>query len=58
MGGHVFSRVGSKRLPLEMKYGPGIAPELVRDQVALAFEGVAFGLPARLGHEIGRLLPT
>lgn len=58
MSGHVFSREGRGRLPLDKKFGPGIAPELVRDQVALAFKGVAYGLPARLGHEIGRLLPS
>lgn len=57
MGGHVFVRIGRGRTPIEKLYGPGIANELVRDQVALAFKGVAFGLPARLGHEIGRLLP-
>lgn len=57
-GGHVFSRVGRGRLPLDKKFGPGIAPELVKDQVALAFKGVAFGLPARLDHEIRRLLPA
>lgn len=58
MGGHVFIRTSGKRLPLKKLYGPGIANELVKDQVALAFKGVAFGLPARLGHEISRLLPA
>lgn len=58
MGGHVFVRTSRSRLPLEKLYGPGIAPELVRDQVAKAHAAVFGDLAPRLAHEISRLLPT
>ena len=56
--GHVFQRVTSKSLPIELQYGPSVPEELVRDESAAVFERtVADMLPKRVAHEIGRLLP-
>lgn len=57
LGGHVFKRTSAKRGPLEKLYGPGIANELIKDEVKATFERVASELPDRLSHEIERLLP-
>lgn len=57
--GHVFQRVTSRSLPIAMQRGPAVPSEMVRDQSAKAFEDtVAQVLPARISHEIGRLLPS
>lgn len=57
MGGHVFSRTGAGRLPVERKWGPAIGKEIVKDQALAAFQSKASEFPARLEHEVRRLLP-
>ncbi len=55
--GHVFQRSTSKSLPIELQTGPAVPDELVRDQSLLAYEGlVRTALPARVSHELGRML--
>jgi hypothetical protein len=56
--GHVFQRVTTASLPIEMQTGPAVPIEMVRAESAKEFERtVASMLPARIAHEIGRLLP-
>lgn len=58
LGGHVFQRTSSSRLPIEMIFGPSVPQEMVKDESARAFEQVvASHLPARISHELARLLP-
>lgn len=58
LGGHVWLRTSSARLPIELQYGPSVPEELVRGESARIFEEtVATMLPARVMHEVGRLLP-
>lgn len=53
LGGHVFWRTSSKRLPIERVAGPNVPKEMVRDMVAAAFEAtVSMSLPARVEHEV------
>lgn len=58
MGGHVFQRVGTARVPIEkLPSGVVVPAEMVDGASADAFEQVvADQLPRRLDHEIGRLL--
>lgn len=57
--GHVFHRVTVKSLPIEKLFGPSIPEEMVKDQSKAIFERtVEQMLPARVMHEIGRLLPA
>lgn len=57
--GHVFQRVTSRSLPIALQRGPAVPSEMVRDESAKVFEDtVAQMLPARIAHEIGRLLPA
>ena len=56
LGGHAFWRTGRKRLPIERIAGPNVPKELVKDQVAAAFEAVTTSqLPRRVEHEIRAL---
>jgi hypothetical protein len=56
--GNVFIRTSSRRFPIKMLYGPSVPEELVRGETVKIFEEtVATMLPARVQHEIGRLLP-
>ena len=56
--GHVFQRVTTKSMPIEMQRGPAVPTEMVKDKSAEIFEEtVADMLPRRIAHEIGRLLP-
>lgn len=56
LGGHVFHRTGTARLPIEKMFGPSIPKEMVKDQSREAFEaGVANILP-RAMHELARVL--
>ena len=56
--GHVFQRVRTKSVPIEMQHGPAVLTEMVKDKSAEIFEEtVADMLPRRIAHEIGRLLP-
>lgn len=56
LGGHVFHRLGENRNPIEPMFGPGVANELVRDQVPKAFEAAFASLPDRLAHLLAREL--
>ena len=59
LGGHVFVRTSAARLPIEMLFGPSVPEEMVRGESERVFrDTVATMLPARVGHEIGRLLPS
>lgn len=59
LGGHVFVRTSSARFPIEMLFGPSVPEELVAGESARIFEEtVATMLPARVVHELGRLLPS
>lgn len=59
LGGHVFVRISSKRLPIEQLFGPAVPGELVRSESARVFEAtVATMLPERVAHELERLLPS
>lgn len=57
LGGNVFVRTGSSRLPIRMLYGPAIGKEIVKDEAKAAFERTSVELQPRLAHEIGRLMP-
>lgn len=58
MGGNVFKRAGSLRLPIEVqRSGLYIPDEMIKGASASAFETSFGGLVARVEHEIGRLLP-
>lgn len=52
LGGHVWVRKGSSRMPIKFLYGPSIPKELVRDESAAAFARVSAELPARVEHEV------
>jgi citrate lyase gamma subunit len=55
--GHVFQRVGKKRLPIEKIDGPSIPEGLIAGEATHAFTStVETMLPARVSHELGRLL--
>lgn len=57
MGGHVFKRTTSKRFPVQKLWGPALPNEMVRPEAAAIFQsGVAAALPARLEHELSRIL--
>ena len=57
--GHVFQRVTRKSLPIQKQFGPCVPTEMVRDASAQVFYAtVAQMLPARVAHEINRLLPS
>lgn len=59
IGGHVFSRKGTARLPIGKLWGPAVPREMVRGESAAAFTSVVDGhLPGRLEHEIARLLAS
>lgn len=58
MAGHVWRRTSGKRVPIEqVKSGLVIPEEMVTDASERAFQTtVAIDLPARLDHELSRLL--
>jgi hypothetical protein len=57
--GHVFHRTSAKGLPVEKMFGPSVPEEMVKDESVAVFQTtVATMLPARVAHEMGRLLPT
>lgn len=58
MGGHVFERVGSSRLPIAKVYSGVVIPdEMVTGASREAFERVVEDvLPRRVDHEISRIL--
>lgn len=55
MGGHVFKRVGSGRIPIaKQDSGVVIPTEMVKGATAAAFEQSAAALSDRLSHEMAR----
>lgn len=57
LGGHVYTRMSSARLPIERQYGPAVPEALTRSASQRAVEEVvAAHLPKRIQHELGRLL--
>jgi predicted glycosyl hydrolase (DUF1957 family) len=57
--GHVFQRVTTRSLPIAKQYGPSVPTEMVRNASAQEFNRtVDEMLPARIRHELSRLLPT
>jgi hypothetical protein len=52
-----FIRTSKNRLPIRPLYGPNIARELVKDSSAAAWQSGVVNIVARVGHEIGRMLP-
>lgn len=57
LGGHVFERKGSGRLPIRKLWGPAIPRELVKDRSKEAFETtVKRELSSRLEHEVAAIL--
>jgi hypothetical protein len=55
--GRAFIRTSKCRLPIRPLYGPNLARELVKDSSAAAWQSGVANIVARVGHEIGRLLP-
>jgi hypothetical protein len=55
--GRAFIRTSKSRLPIRPLYGPNLARELVKDSSANAWQSGVANLVARVGHEIGRMLP-
>jgi hypothetical protein len=55
--GRAFIRTSKKRLPIRPLYGPNLARELVKDSSAAAWQSGVANIVARVGHEIGRMLP-
>lgn len=55
--GHVFQRVGASRFPIEKVDGPSVPEGLIAGEATHAFtQTVETMLPARVSHELGRLL--
>lgn len=55
--GRAFIRTSKKRLPIRWLYGPNLGRELVKDTSAAAWRQGVVNVVARIGHEIGRMLP-
>lgn len=57
LGGHVFMRTTSGRLPIEKLFGPSVPEELVRSETERVFrETVEDVLARRVAHELARVL--
>lgn len=57
LGGHVFKRLGRKRLKIAITYGPAIPVEMVKDASKAAYEAtVARELPIDLNRALGSVL--
>lgn len=55
--GHVFERAGRSRFPIVKLEGPSVPERLVEGETAKAFADLSQTmLPARVSHELGRLL--
>ena len=53
LGGHAFWREGKSRLPIKRIAGPNVPKEMVKDEVAAAFQStVASFLAPRVEHEV------
>lgn len=58
LGGHVWVRTSSARLPIEQLFGPSVPEELVRGESEREFRHLATTmLPDRVMHELSRMLP-
>jgi hypothetical protein len=55
--GRAFIRTSKNRLPIRPLYGPNLARELVKDSSVAAWQSGVAHIVARVGHEIGRMLP-
>jgi hypothetical protein len=55
--GRAFMRTSRNRLPIRPLYGPNLARELLKDSSAAAWQSGIANIVARVGHEIGRMLP-
>jgi hypothetical protein len=55
--GRAFVRTSKKRFPIRWVYGPNLARELVKDYSAEAWRSGVTNVVARIGYEIGRMLP-
>jgi hypothetical protein len=55
--GRAFIRSSKSRLPIRPLYGPNLARELVKDSSVAAWQSGVASIVARVGHEIGRMLP-
>ena len=55
--GRAFIRTSKSRLPIRPLYGPNLAREVVKDSTASAWQSGVANIVARVGHEIGRMLP-
>lgn len=57
--GHVFTRSTAKSLPIQKEVGPAVPEEMVKGEALQAYRVIVQqDLPARLAHEIYRLLPS
>ncbi len=56
--GRAYIRTSKNRLPIRGLYGPNLARELVKDSSAAAWQRGVANIVARIGHEIGRMLPV
>lgn len=57
LGGHVFKRLGRKRLKIAITYGPAIPVEMVKDASKAAYEAtVGSQLPLDLNRALGSVL--
>jgi hypothetical protein len=57
LGGHVFKRLGKKRLKIAITYGPAIPVEMVKDASKAAYEAtVAAHLPLDLNRALGSVM--
>lgn len=56
LSGHVFKRAGSKRLPIEMLWGPSIPKEMIREKSVNAFNRATDKIADRAVHELTRIL--
>jgi hypothetical protein len=55
--GRAYIRTSRSRLPIRGLYGPNLARELVKDSSAAAWQRGVANIVARIGHEVGRMLP-
>ena len=55
--GRALVRTSKSRLPIRPLYGPNLARELVKDSSAAAWQTGVANIVARVGHELGRMLP-
>jgi len=57
MGGHVFHRVGRKRLPIKKEFGPSIPNEMIKGQSKVRMHEAANKVAGpRIIHEMDRLM--